>query len=295
MAAWNLYAKDLFRIMNPTGTWAFGNGINDIAGFPAEAQMQQQFGRGWSSGMLGVTFTRAFSNGTIAEADIALNPSYPWTTDEVFANNSSSVNSFSQTMLHELGHSWGLMHPFDYQDVWWDSVMNYAPKYYRLPLLFADDTAAARLAYPGISLRDGLISSYTTWDMPNSSNAMYIPTYPVPAFVRPGESFILAYPIKVENTGTVPLAKPSVEVYLTPRRFDWTGAIHLKTVKFKTTIRSFPYSTARLNMGTITVPYGVPPGTYYIGFFLRDNRDKIMGNNSAWSNYDVRLTVSAIR
>jgi hypothetical protein len=295
MAAWNLYAKDLFRVRSATNTWSYGNGVNDITGFPPESQMLQQFGRGWSNGLLGVTFLRFYSNGIIAEADIALNPSYPWSTDELFVASSPVVNSFQQTMLHELGHAWGLWHPFEYQDVWWDSVMNYAPKDYRLPLVFSDDTAAARATYPGITLRDGLISSYITRDTINSRHAAYVPTYPVPSVVRSGESFTLGSPIKVENTGTVRLAKPSVEVYLTPRRFDWTGAIYLKTLKSQAPVRTFPNSTVYLNIGSITVPYSVPPGTYYLGFFLRDNKDKIMGNNSAWTNSNITLTVVPIR
>lgn len=295
MYAWNLYAKDLFRVTGASGTWSYGNGVNDITGFPPEAHMLQHFGFSWGTGALGVTFIRYHSNGLIAEADIALNPNYPWTTDESFAAGSPVVNSFNQTMLHELGHALGLGHPFDTQDVWWDSVMNYAPKEYRLPLLFSDDTAGARALYPGITLRDGLISSYTTRDTINSSHATYVPAYPVPSVVRSGESFTLVNPIKVENPGTVRLAKPSIEVYLTPRRFDWTGAIHLKTLKSKVTVGTFPSSIVFLNLGKITIPFSVPPGRYYLGFYLRDTADKIPGNNSAWTNPNVTLTVIPIR
>ena len=47
-------------------------------------------------------------------------------------------------MLHEVGHGWGLDHPWETQVVSWDSVMNYSPAGYRLPRLYADDTAAVR-------------------------------------------------------------------------------------------------------------------------------------------------------
>ena len=44
-------------------------------------------------------------------------------------------------------------------------------------------------------------------------------------------------------------------------------------------------------MSSLTVPKSVKAGTYYLAFFYRDSLDKYQNNNSAWSNYNVKLQV----
>jgi len=289
MAYWNTYAKNLFRVYtNPTGTWAFGNGVFDLAGFPGNDQMQRQFGANWGATTLGITYWRT-QNGAIIEADIALNPAYGWTINDNTATQATGAYSFQHTMLHELGHAWGLQHPFEAQNVWWDSVMNYPPKPFRLARLQSDDTTAARTAYPGIAIRDGAVSSYTTQDSTTSSSAVYVATYPSPSVVHAGGNFTLINAFKLENTGTVDLVNPKIEVYLVPQRFSFTGAILLRTLQYSLTLK--PYNIGRLLSGTLTVPKSVKPGTYYLAFYYRDSLDKYPNNNSAWSSYNVKLQV----
>lgn len=293
LAFWNKYGKNLFRVYaNPPNTWAFGNGIFDIAGFPSNSTMIQQFGQGWGSDTLGVTWTRV-SGSRIIEADIAFNPAFSWTTDQSLGTHrTNSLQSFNQTMLHEAGHAWGLKHPWATQNVWWDSVMNYAPKSYRVAVLFTDDTNAVRKAYPGLKLRDALISSYSTADGPFDSHAVYTPAVPSPRSVSPGGSFSILNPIKIENAGVGNIVNPSFEVYLTPRRFSWDRAIFLGTVRTNVTIK--PFFTQRFSISSLpwTVPRGTPPGTYFLGFFIRDPKDRAQENNSSWSNSDVTVVVS---
>jgi hypothetical protein len=281
MAYWNIYARNLFRVyVTPTGTWAFGNGVFDLAGFPGNDQMLSQFGAAWGSTTLGITYYRV-QNNAIIEADIALNPAFSWTVDDRVATQPGGAYSFKHTMLHELGHSWGLHHPWETQNVWWDSVMNYSPKPYHFARLLTDDALAVRSAYPGTALRDGGLSSYTTQDSPLSNNANYIASYPSPSTLRPGGTFTVVNPIKLENTGTVGLANPTVEVYLTPTRFSFTGAIFLRALRYRLTAR--PGTIAYLSVGTLTVPGSTPGGTYYLAYFYRDAKDVNQGNNSAWS------------
>jgi hypothetical protein len=290
MSSWNVYAKNLFQVyVSPSNTWAFGNGVYDLAGFPGNDQMINQFGDTWGAGVLGVTYFR-LQNGTLVEADVALNPAYSWTVDDRTGTRPGFPVSFSHVMLHELGHAWGLKHTFQTHDVWWDSVMNYSTQEYYLAKLSADDATAARTAYPGIAIRDGFISSYTTQDTLFNNNATYVPSYPFPSVVRAGGSFTLVNPIKVENNGTVNLSNLTVEVYLVPQRFSFTGSRLLRSLRYSVTVR--PFTTQRLDVGSLTVPRSVPPGTYYLAFFLRDSKDKNQGNNSAWSNYNVTLTVA---
>jgi len=230
------------------------------------------------------------------EADIALNPAYSWTLDnEYAARESSSAWSFEREMLHELGHGWGLQHPWEYQDVWWDSIENRAPKRFRLPTLFADDTQASRTAYPGTTLHDGLISCYTTEDDPYSNEANYVDSIPQsasgthPPQVEHGAEFWLSNYIKIENTGTDDLVAPGIELYLTPERMSWDSCQYLVTKTSSTTIP--PFTAYYGDLGTTVVPYWVPPGVYYLGLFLRDDNDSLLGNNSSWTNYLSTLVV----
>jgi hypothetical protein len=290
MSIWNRYAGNLFRVRaQPTGTWAWRNGVFDLAGFPSNTQMQNQFDYTWGSTTLGICFSR-WTSGPIIEADIALNPAYSWTVNERVGTTQGSAQSFRQTMLHELGHAWGLKHPWETQNVWWDSVMNYAPQAYRFAHLFADDTTAVRKAFPGTGLRDLLISSYRTRDNTSSNNPTYLAGKPTPSTVRAGNNFTLTNPIKIENTGTTNIVNPKVEIYLVPQRLSWNNSRYLKTASYSLTVK--PYSTVYLNLGSIKIPTNVPNGTYFVGYFIRDGNDGYQPNNSAWSDWNgtVRVT-----
>jgi hypothetical protein len=280
MAYWNTYAKNLFRVYtHPTGTWSFGNGVFDLAGFPGNDVMLSQFGAGWGSTTLGITYYRVQS-GKIIEADIALNPAYAWTVDDRVATQPTGAFSFKHVMLHEVGHSWGLQHPWETQNVWWDSVMNYSARQFNLARLWADDTTAARKAFPGISIRDGAISAYTTQDSLSSNNAAYVPSYPSSTVLTPGGTITIVNPIKLENSGTATLSNPTIEVYLTPQLYSFTGAILLKSIRYKATVKT--NQIVRLTVGTLPVPRSFPPGNYYIAYFYRDAKDAYQANNSAW-------------
>lgn len=294
-AYWNLYAGDLFRAASPPAeTWSFGNGVFDFAGFPTDEQMSRAFGSTWGDigqGVLGVAFVRRQA-GSVVEADIALNPAQTWTLDlrEGTRRGTGTPYPFQEVMLHELGHAWGLKHPWETQNVGWDSVLNYKSKAYYLGVLTADDTTAARTAYPGISLRDGLISSYTTRFQVPRETPLYIPTRSSVSSVRRGGTFSLTEPIKVENAGTVPLAQPAIEVYLVPQRFSFEGAVSLKKLRVRGTL---PPSAVKLVSFTgLRVPPKTPPGTYHLAFLLRDPLDAYTGNNAAWSNFDVTVTIT---
>jgi hypothetical protein len=251
--------------------------------------MIRQFGQGWRAGVLGITFARIVG-GQIVEADIALNPASLWTLDDKVGTRPGRTVSFKHVMLHELGHAWGLTHPWETQNVWWESVMNYAPQQYHLARLLSDDSTAVRNAYPGITIRDGALSPYSTQDAALDNNPTYVRSYPSRSSLRAGESFTLINSLNFENTGTVRLVNPVVEVYLVPQRFSFSGAVFLTSFRYSFT--ADPYSSHRLLTGSITVPRSVRPGTYYLAFFLRDSKDTFQNNNSAWSNYDTTIRVT---
>lgn len=280
MSEWNRYGGNFFQVVPPDNTWAWGNGRFELAGFPPDSQMIAQFGEPWDSNTLGITYYRWIGNGPIVEADIAINPAFGWTLSlEIGTRESNDTWNFQQTMLHELGHAWGLQHPFEHQDVWWDSVMNYSPKSYRIPLLTTDDTNAVRSAYSSVAMHDAHLALYTTQDNPFNNRAQYVPTQPIPGFIYAGDQFAFSNQIKLENTGTAVFSDPEIEVYLVPKRYSWTNARYLRTANYS--FNANPFETWTLGVSPSTVGVDVPPGRYYPALFLRTS-DDYLGNNSAW-------------
>ncbi len=294
MSRWNIYG-DVFRVYaSPTGTWSWGNGIFDLAGWPSNADMISAFGQGWDATTLGITFAR-WQSGPIIEADIALNPAFGWTLDDEYGTrDDNGVWGFHQTLLHELGHSWGLHHPFNDQDPWWDSVMDYSPKRYRFPILTADDVNAVRNAYPGIAIHDGFLTTYTTGDCAGcalgtvGNNPVYYGNGVRPVTIMPGSAFSLVRPFKLENLGTDAIVDPIVDVFLTPRRMDYTGAIPVGTWNYYAQIP--PFTVQPLNPGPVSIPTGTPQGIYYVALNYRDS-DGNVGNNASWTDWNVTLGV----
>jgi hypothetical protein len=295
MAYWNVYARDLFRVLpNPSPNWAFGNDVSDIAGFPSSAQMQQQFDRAWSPGAVSLTATR-FREGHIIECDIALNPAFQWTLDDAASTVPQGPISFRDTILSNLGRAWGYRGQFDIlggislSPVTRDSVMNLKEPANSLATLLAEDTRAVRSIHPGTSIRDGVISAYST--APAPLTPFYVPVRSSASSVRAGGTFALLNPVKIENTGTEDLENPTVEVYLVPKRFSLNRSILVKKVNLQALLHSGDAQT--FSLGVVTLPRNTRPGTYFFAFVLRDARDGYQANNTAWSQFDVKIRVRA--
>ena len=62
-------------------TWAYGNGVFDIAGFPSDEQMRQQLDFNWGPGGFSLIAWR-LQDDHIVEADLAFNPAFEWTLDD---------------------------------------------------------------------------------------------------------------------------------------------------------------------------------------------------------------------
>ncbi|HVS00894.1 MAG TPA: matrixin family metalloprotease [Thermoanaerobaculia bacterium] len=291
MGYWNLYAGDFFRVLEtPSNTWALGNGAFDIAGFLTDADMNRVFRQPWGEGVLAVTVSR-MTGPLIQEADVLFNAAYGWTLDEAQATDPrSGVVGFHHGALHELGHTWGLDHPWQHQDVWWDSVMNYAPKAFRNSRLHADDVRGLRDQYDSVAIHDGLLSAWITSDLADDNNPVYTAIRPAVGTLRAGGNLGLNGPITLENLGTDNIANPTVEVYLTPTRGSLTGSVRLKSVRFRLNARSG--DIWQLRFSTLKVPRTVRPGTYSVAFVLKDPRDRFAANNVAWSIYDATVTVT---
>jgi hypothetical protein len=293
MAKWNLYAAGLFQVPPaPAATWSFGNGVSDIAGFPDEAELQRGLGHGWGVGALSLVAWRV-QDGHIVEADIAFNPAQSWSLDEAETSRQGGPLSFRDHLLGELANAWGdegPVDPFNFPDfpvVSRDSVKNLRTQAFQQAVLFGEDAEAVRSTYPGTAVHDGLISSYIV--VPSVLTPDYFEVRPSAATVRRGGHFLLSS-VKIENSGTVTLVNPTVEVYLVPRRFSLEGAILLKRASFK--LKLAQGAAQDLNLGTITLPRKAAPGTYYFAFVLRDPQDAYQANNTAWGSDLASLTVT---
>lgn len=294
MSEWNRYG-DIFRVLQtPTGTWAWNNNRYDLAGFPSDADMVSQFGAGWGATTLAICYSRWIGTGPIVESDVALNPAYSWTLDDAEGTTDAAPAwSFRQTLLHELGHSWGLQHPWETQNVFWPSTMNYGPKWARDPSLHGDDTAGIRSVYPGISQHDGSLSMYSTYDNGASNNANYVATVTTAASYTHGQSLSFVGPVLLQNLGTSNLVNPGVDVYLTAARMTYVDSIYLGRSNYTTTVAPFPNSLAQLNLGSYLINSSAPTGIYYPAIYLAASgaTDAQPGNNSAWGRAENPVTV----
>jgi len=294
MAKWNRYAKNLFQVPPaPAATWSFGNGVNDIAGFPDDAELQRGLGHGWGGAGATSIVSWRIQNGRIVEADIAFNPAQSWSLDDAETSRQGGPLPFRDVLLAELANAWGdqgPLDPFNFLDfpvVSRDSVKNLRTQAFQQAVLFGEDAAAVRATYPGTAVRDGLISSYVV--SPSLLTPVYLSARPSAATARRGTHFLMGS-VKIENPGTVTLAKPVVEVYLVPQRYSLQGAILLKRATFKLNLA--PGAAQDLALGTINLPRQTAPGTYFFAFVLRDPKDAYQANNTAWGSDAARLTVT---
>ncbi len=263
--------------MEPTGSWAWENDRYDMAGFPDNQTMIDQFGAGWGATTLAVCWLRWDGTGFSIEADIAVNPAYSWTTDDYASYDNPNLWNLDRTLTHELGHSWGLNHQFDFL-----SVMNYAPKKYRAyNVIYMDDSSAIRAAFPSEaqSLSDLDVAlfysaGYQDYDDSNLSTQN----------VSPGDSLTIS-DFVIENVGTVTM-NPEIDWYLVPNINDWTGNRYIGSTTHATLNSESWFLTSR----TLTIPSGIPDGTYYLGAYVSNSSDEYGANDSSWLDREIQVT-----
>lgn len=297
MAEWNRYG-DIFRVyQTPSSTWAWTNGRYELAGFPSDADMLAQFGAPWGASTLAICYTRWSGNGPIIEADIALNPAFDWTLDDAFGTeNNSSPWSFRQSLQHELGHSWGLKHPWETQNVFWPSTMNYGPKWARDPALHSDDAAAIHSVYPGINPHDGSLAMYRTSDNASSNHATYAASATLSGSYTHGQSVSFAGAVTLQNLGTSNIVNPAVDVYLSATRRAYASTVYLGRSTYTITLAPFPNSLATLILGSYFLSSTVPTGIYYPVIYLATTggTDAFPANNSAWGLHEFPVTINNV-
>jgi len=285
LAYWNEYGGTVFQVYtDPDPNWAWGNNRFDLAGWPDDTQMLAQFGEAWPAGYSGITFSRWGDDGVIIESDTALNPVYCWTLDDVWATDGTgSCQSFRATMLHEVGHGWGLDHPWETQVVAWDSVMNYSDAPYRFTRLFADDTAAVRNAFAGPGIHDALIELYTVSASSGvGAQPVYNPTQSNTAYVGHGQDLALqmATQFEIENLGTDDIVTPQVDFYLSQNRMNYDATVaYIGSGYYSTIPTGWTYTYW---LPSLPIPASTPTGLYYFSAYV-PAPDADGNNNSAWA------------
>jgi len=288
MSKWNYYAANVFRVYTtPSGTYGWGNGRFDLAGWPNSADLQSVYGDTWESmdNPLAVCFLQYDILGWIIEADIALNPAWSWTLDDEWVYDGSTARCFRRTMTHELGHMHGLEHQFDYL-----SVMNYPPAALRaFSMPFADDAEGIRAEYPANAVSITDLAIYLFY----SSGSQSWTDATIPSSVAAG-STLAVNNYHLENVGTNAIATPTVERYLATARNYLATYYYLGTSTYAS-LNRFSYFDPGSVQRTFLVPVTVPAGNYYLGAYIRDDAGVEQSsfpfsNNYAFSRQTIAVT-----
>jgi hypothetical protein len=267
MQKWNFYSEVFGWDDTPNGDRRVGNGRNDTHGLLSDEQMQTAWGRPWGDTELAVT-SRLCRDGFVAESDIAINAAYDWTFDDesIFSGEApANAQAYRQTMLHELGHAAGLDHDFTTL-----SVMNYPLRQHRsYALPFMNDAEAIRNAAPHAAVARKDVAVYPfRWTpqligIPPAQTNVWSKLSFIPIVVA-GTSLRISN-FHVENAGTVAVADPALNWYLTTQRSYPAGAIpYLGRTVFPGNLPRAGELPSSMTDVTVEIPPDVKAGSYYI-------------------------------
>jgi hypothetical protein len=287
MSYWNMYA-DVFRVYStPTGTYGWGNGRWDLAGWPSSADLQRVYGQSWGALVTGYTFLR-LSGTRITEADICFNPAFRWTLNDEFLVLGSSDVSFRHTMLQHLGYMWGAGGSFTVL-----SAMNALPNWVRgTPLLYADDTAAIRRTYPAAARSIVDVAGYLF----RASGARSATEVGVPTTIKAGSEFQVTN-VHVENPGSLAKAV-TLRFFLSAQR-NTSGTGYALGSSTTAVLAS---GAATLPTADLRVPPQTPAGSYYLQLITAPadgSTDRMGSNNALWTTRRITVqpeaTLTSIR
>lgn len=282
MSKWNYYA-DVFRVMTPKGSFAWPDGVFDLDGWVSQSDMTRIYNYTWGSNTLAVTLSRS-SGSLIQEADIAFNPAFSWTLDDTWVfTDYNAAQGFRATMLHELGHMWGLNHQFNFL-----SIMNYSPQPYRAEAVpYMDDAQGIRAQYPGQAQTHNNDLAVYLW---YSAGYQDWRECTHPSYVVAGDTMTLN-DYHVENTGTATIATPTLEWYLTTS-LNYSDPYYYLGKFTYNPLNAFTYFTTSAMSIYPTVPTGVPGGDYYLNAFIRNDEGVAafpFDNNHGWTRSKITV------
>jgi hypothetical protein len=289
---WNFYA-DIFRWRDgPTTTFLpqDWNGSFDIVGFLSPAEYKRRFWHNFDdlpSNALAVCVRRMWQRPldrdyTIEEADLVFNSEFQWTLNDEAVYNGGGGQSFRTTLMHELGHMFGLDHEGRTL-----SLMNYPSpgNYDAFSFPFADDAAGIRAAYPNQAQRRTDLAVHLFWhaggglggeDGDEPVNQAW-----KDASVSVSGNRIRITNFTVENVGSTRIDRPTIEWYLTlSRSYDTRTAHYLGTTAFSPGLNAGGRYNPRTASVSFVVPAGVETGDYYVFAFVRNDESPSQGASS---------------
>lgn len=281
MEEWNRYAN-VFDIGSGTGSWAWSNGVFDIAGFVSNAALVNTFGSGWGNS-LGVTFTKTNSAGIIVEADIFLNPSSKWASSNESIPFTPHAYGIDLTLIHELGHVLGLDHDFTGL-----SVMNYAPqKFDGEYMLRSNDILAIQSLYPNAvyDVNDVGVYLYKASGYRYYSSAKVTRSGSEVNSVGVGDEVVVS-DYTVENVGNQGSGAVELKWLLVRNYKSLEGAIELGVSQHS----SLNPGASQKSSAPLVIPDGIAPGEYYLATTVIGNQDALTENNSSWLQKSISVT-----
>ena len=282
MGVWNGYGGAVFHAVPNVSGWGFPNNASEMAGWPSSEDLVSIGLDAWAPNTIARTHFSTL-NGIIVESDVMFNPAKDWTLDEELATSGLPIYNFRWETLHELGHAWGLRHPWEHQDVWWPSVMNYPPRQFKNTRLHIDDVAAVRSAYQSVATTDLSIDLYHTEDLAGDS-AGYVEVYPITSSVRHGENvFWNGTHMFIQNLGTTSVSSVPVTYWLHPERWSLADPhfVH-QDLALQSGLDPFPDGLGAYYPEFFEIDESVPPGEYFIRIQVGNPDDDHLFNQSAF-------------
>lgn len=197
----------------------------------------------------------------LLEADIHLNTRYFWTTADFTGSTTGSPYNFELVMLHELGHALGLNHYDGRPDTMNTYYYNGGPNgHYNQVEPHADDRYGLRILYPdGSTDRDISVSRFrNTGGGSSTTNRVRTTAGSVTTSLWRGAQYDLRY--TMENLGTQ-TENANIRFYISTNSYISAYDTYLGSSTWSMPQGSYVTANKR-----ITVPTGLAPGTYYIGY-----------------------------
>lgn len=289
MYVWN-QAMDIYRYVDDDGGWG-DNSVNEFAGYPTSADVNAQYGFGWSPSAVAMHIGGSSGGCTkLNESDICWNPAYSWTNDFSIALN-GTAKLLRNVNQHESGHAWGaqrgsyaetydydvptVMHGY-YNDIIEDGWGIHSTDAYLIRRHYDDQRSVNG------SIRDVGVESYY------ASNGLVKSTTDRPAY-NPGQSITLNN-ILVENMTYNAVSDLRIRFYLSTNNIISTSDYQMGSYWVWSSFCAECYNVG--NYST-TVPSNLPQGTYYVGAIVTINGfgdDDLTWNNRTYLYDTVRIT-----
>lgn len=231
----------------------------------------------------------------IQEVDIAMNTNTPWTTMDDHQGPSDNRKVFEHTMLHELGHAFGLDHDDSQLAVMQTSNSGPIPLGNRKTIgPHADDVNGIRQLYRGVNNRGyDLVAAQHRRDQgaTNEFNRVFVDTqfgrFPTTRLDK-NSGYSIQY--TVENLGTAVANVVPVQFYLSEDKH-----ISISDIYLGWTLLHLPAGSAISAETDIWIRDTLPTNpytNYYIGYIIDPNgwfNDFNRTNNDASHLYQVRV------